>query len=227
VSGFMKNILVVDDDITLKTILTRCLETRGYVVRQASSGVEGLRSFEKNPADLIVSDVMMPYMDGFEFCRLLRQLRSGQLVPFIFLSSCEDVEDRIQGHQMGADDYLVKPFEVGELVAKVEAQLARSHRIQSEVARLLQPVAPKPVKDLDSDRPPFTKSRFTVAEKKVFAELVQGLSNQEIADRLFISHRTVQSHVSKLLKKLGLETRSQIILYAFAQEDAPKELEGL
>jgi DNA-binding NarL/FixJ family response regulator len=91
----------------------------------------------------------------------------------------------------------------------------------------LQPVVPTPVKDLDSDRLPFTKSRFTVAEKKVFAELVQGLSNQEIADRLFLSPRTVQSHVSKLLKKLGLENRSQIILYAFAQEDAPKELDAL
>jgi CheY-like chemotaxis protein len=82
----MKKILVVDDDRTLRTVLTRYLENRGYQVEQVSSGREALVAVAKNPPDLVVSDVMMPEMDGIEFCRRLRTTPSGQLLPFIFLS---------------------------------------------------------------------------------------------------------------------------------------------
>ncbi|NJR52741.1 MAG: response regulator transcription factor, partial [Leptolyngbyaceae cyanobacterium CSU_1_3] len=129
----MKKILVVDDDTTLRTALIRYLEKRGYLVRDAASGIEGLASFEHDQPDLIVSDVLMPEMDGYEFCRRLRATRSGQLIPFIFLSSKGEVEDRVQGHSIGADDYLIKPFEPRELLAKIEAQLERSRRMNSEI----------------------------------------------------------------------------------------------
>ncbi|TVQ18190.1 MAG: response regulator, partial [Leptolyngbya sp. DLM2.Bin15] len=134
----MKKILIVDDDITLRTALIRYLEKRGYSVQQASSGLEGLAKFEDDPPDLIVSDIMMPEMDGLEFCRRLRSTRTGQLVPFIFLSSRQEVDDRIEGHRTGADDYLVKPFETKELEAKIEAQLERSRRMNAEIVRLMQ-----------------------------------------------------------------------------------------
>ncbi|NJR66965.1 MAG: response regulator, partial [Leptolyngbyaceae cyanobacterium CRU_2_3] len=97
-----EKILLVDDDITLRTALIRYLQNRGYSVIDASSGIEALTLIEQNPPDLIVSDVMMPEMDGLEFCRRLRATRLGQLVPFIFLSSRSEVDDRVQGHQMGA-----------------------------------------------------------------------------------------------------------------------------
>ena len=83
----MKKILIVDDDTALRTALIRYLEKRGYAVQDAASGIEGLNLFEQDPPDLVVSDVIMPEMDGLEFCRRLRSLRTGQLVPFIFLSS--------------------------------------------------------------------------------------------------------------------------------------------
>ncbi len=216
----MKKILIVDDDITLRTALIRYLQTRGYSVQEASSGIEGLSLFEQNPPDVVVSDVLMPEMDGLEFCRRLRATRSGQLVPFIFLSTRKEVDDRVQGHQMGADDYLVKPFDPKELVAKIESQLERSRRIHAEIIRLMQQshvaaaanhapdVAPQPLP-------------LTPAEEKVFWEVIQGLTNKQIGDRLFVSPRTVQTHLSNILSKLQLESRSQLIRYAFERGYRP------
>jgi DNA-binding NarL/FixJ family response regulator len=207
----MKKILIVDDDTALRTALIRYLEKRGYSVRHAASGLEGLTQFEEDHPDLVVSDVIMPEMDGLEFCRRLRSLRAGQLVPFIFLSSRGEVEDRVQGHSIGADDYLIKPFEPRELLAKIEAQLERSRRMHSEMVRLMQqsgaiaeptaaPVLPLPL---------------TPAEEKVFWEVIQGHTNKQIGDHLFVSPRTVQTHLSNILSKLQLENRSQLVRYAF------------
>ncbi|HEY9648578.1 MAG TPA: response regulator transcription factor [Chroococcidiopsis sp.] len=210
----MKKILFVDDDITLRTAMIRYLQKRGYLVHDAGSGVEGLSLFEQNSPDLVVSDVMMPEMDGFEFCRRLRASRSGQLVPFIFLSSRKDLDDRVQGHQIGADDYLVKPFEPKELVAKIEAQLERSRRIHSEIIRLMQQsIQAPPAQPAVSAAP--TPLPLTPAEEKVFWEVIQGYTNKQIGDRLFVSPRTVQTHLSNILSKLELENRSQLIRYAF------------
>jgi DNA-binding NarL/FixJ family response regulator len=210
----MKKILIVDDDITLRTALIRYLQNRGYLVQEASSGAEALGLFEQNPPDLVVSDVIMPEMDGLEFCRRLRATRYGQLVPFIFLSSRKEVDDRIQGHQMGADDYLVKPFEPKELVAKIEAQLERSRRIHSEIVRLMQQT---PVSNPVPPPPPAAPNPLplTPAEEKVFWEVIKGFTNKQIGDRLFVSPRTVQTHLSNILSKLQLESRSQLIRYAF------------
>ncbi|HIK56456.1 MAG TPA: response regulator transcription factor [Synechococcales cyanobacterium M55_K2018_004] len=219
----MKRILIVDDDITLRTALVRYLQNRGYLVIEARSGAEGLTLFEQNPPDLVVSDVLMPTMDGLEFCRRLRATRSGQLVPFIFLSSRKEVDDRVQGHQMGADDYLVKPFEPKELVAKIEAQLERSRRIHTEIVRLMQQnttvaqAEPSTVTTTTAT----TQLPLTPAEEKVFWEVIQGYTNKQIGDRLFVSPRTVQTHLSNILSKLQLENRSQLIRYAFERGYRP------
>ncbi|MEO0488888.1 MAG: response regulator transcription factor [Cyanobacteria bacterium P01_A01_bin.123] len=214
----MKKILLVDDDITLRTALTRYLEERGYHVIAAASGLEALSLFEQDPPDLVVSDIIMPEMDGFKFCQRIRADKVGQLVPFLFLSSRGEVDDRVQGHNIGADDYLVKPFHPKELVAKIEAQLERSRRIYSEIVRLVQknassggenqPVAPRPLP-------------LTPAEEKVFWEVIQGYTNKQIGDRIFISPRTVQTHLSNILSKLSLDNRSQLIRYAYEQGYRP------
>jgi DNA-binding NarL/FixJ family response regulator len=218
----MKRILVVDDDATLRLALTRYLEKRGYLVQGVASGVEALTAFEQDPPDLVVSDVMMPQMDGFEFCRRLRATRSGQLIPFIFLSSRGEVEDRIQGHTIGADDYLIKPFEPRELLAKIEAQLERTRRIHSEIVRLMQKAAeatsPLPT---DTSAPAPGPLPFTPAEEKVFWEVIQGYTNKQIGDRLFVSPRTVQTHLSNILSKLQLENRSQLVRFAFEHGYTP------
>ncbi|MBD3886741.1 response regulator transcription factor [Phormidium tenue FACHB-886] len=209
----MKKILIVDDDITLRTALRRYLQNRGYCVMDAESGSEGLARIEQTLPDVVVSDIMMPEMDGLEFCRRLRSLRSGQLIPFIFLSGLSEVNHRVQGHQMGADGYLVKPFAPQELVAKIESQLERSRRLHSEIVRLMQR-SPKP----DPDSAPLP---LTPAEEKVFWEVSLGFTNKQIADRLLLSSRTVQSHLSSILSKLQLESRAQLVRYAFECGERP------
>ena len=136
--GTFKNqkILVVDDERVLRMVLKRHLELQGYEVTDAGSGLEALSIVEGELPALIVSDVMMPEMDGLEFCQRLRASSSGQLIPFIFLSSKGELDDRIIGLSMGADDYLIKPFEVRELVAKIEAQLERTRRFRSQIENI-------------------------------------------------------------------------------------------
>lgn len=215
----MKKILIVDDDITIRAALHYYLQQQGYAVIEAKSGSEALDVFEQDPPDVVVSDVMMPEMDGLEFCRRLRSMRSGQLVPFIFLSALNEVSDRVQGHQMGADDYLIKPFDANELVAKIEAQLERSRRIHSEIVRLMQQL---PDSTADSS-PPSQPLPLTPAEEKIFWEVIQGYTNKQIGERLFLSPRTVQTHLSSILGKFQLETRSQLIRYAFERGYHPPE----
>ncbi|MGB5961281.1 MAG: response regulator transcription factor [Coleofasciculaceae cyanobacterium] len=229
----MKKILVVDDDRTMRTVLTRYLENRGYQVEQVTSGAEALVAVTKNPPDLIVSDIMMPEMDGLEFCRRLRATPSGQLMPFIFLSGKGELEDRIHGHSMGADDYLTKPVDPRELVAKIESQLERSRRIHSEIVRLMQLTIGTQLTQLTEENPTVNSSEpeteivpldplpLTPAEERVFWEVIQGLTNKQISDRLFISPRTVQTHLSSILNKLELENRAQLVRFAYEQGYQP------
>jgi DNA-binding NarL/FixJ family response regulator len=235
----MKKILVVDDDQTLRVVLKRYLENQGYLVSVVHSGIDALEVFDREPPDLVVSDIIMPQMDGFEFCRRLRAKRSGQLVPFIFLSSRDELDYRVEGHSIGADDYLSKPFEPRELVAKIEAQLERTRRIYSEMVRLMQQgvnfedtsgsvlpshQSPKANSETsegsksNSEREPLP---LTPAEARVFWEVVEGYTNKQIAERLFISPRTVQTHLSHILGKLKLENRSQLVRFAFEQGYEP------
>ncbi|MEM9218465.1 MAG: response regulator transcription factor [Cyanobacteria bacterium P01_F01_bin.150] len=223
----MKTILIVDDDVTLRTALIHYLENRGYAVLHAASGLEGLTLFNQKNPDVVVSDVMMPQMDGLEFCRQLRSTRSGQLTPFIFLSSRGDVDDRVEGHKIGADDYLVKPFEPRELVAKIEVQLERSRRIHAEFVHLLQQAHPSTIPNSEP-AVAFQQTKtepeplpLTPAEKRVFWQVIQGLTNKQIGERLFISHRTVQTHLSNILSKLDLENRSQLTRFAFENGYTP------
>ncbi|MBD2183629.1 response regulator transcription factor [Aerosakkonema funiforme] len=207
----MKRILVVDDDKILRTVLSDYLEKQGYVVENADSAEQGLAAFAKNPPDLVISDIMMPGMDGFEFCRRLRATREGQLLPFIFLSALGQIDCRVEGHSIGADDYLLKPFHPRELVAKIEAQLERSRRIHAEIVRLMQRST-----NLTSHQTPTPPPLpLTPAEERVFWEAVRGFTNKQISERLFISPRTVQSHLRNIFNKLEIENRSQLVRFAF------------
>jgi DNA-binding NarL/FixJ family response regulator len=237
--GAMKKILIVDDDKTLRTLVARYLEEQGYQVEQVNSGIEALSAFAKNPPDLVVSDVMMPEMDGLEFCRRLRATPSGQLMPFIFLSGKGELEDRIHGHSIGADDYLTKPVNPKELVAKIETQLERTRRIHAEIIRLMQgalgtstqspdpssapeaTAATQPPAEEAQAVPPPEPLPLTPAEERVFWEVIQGLTNKQISDRLFISPRTVQTHLSNILNKLKLDNRSQLVRFAYEQGYQP------
>ncbi|MGF1567328.1 MAG: response regulator transcription factor [Nodosilinea sp.] len=200
-------VLIVDDDSVLQLTLTRRLQAQGFEVITADSGQAALDLLAAQLADVVVSDVIMPGMDGFEFCRQLRSSPGGEMVPFIFLSSLGELDDRVRGHRMGGDDYLVKPFSAKELIAKVQGAIARSQRFQAAVERLTQRANPAAA--------PLPPLPFSPAEARVFGEVVQGFTNKQIGERLFLSPRTVQTHLGNMLTKLNLENRSQLVRFAF------------
>jgi two-component system response regulator MprA len=115
-------ILIVDDDRKITALLRRTLTYEGYIVALASDGAQGLLSARDVPPDLVILDVMMPGMDGLEVCR---RLRAGGDVPILMLTARDEIPDRVAGLDAGADDYLVKPFALEELVARVRALLRR------------------------------------------------------------------------------------------------------
>lgn len=117
-----QRILVIDDDPKITSFLRRALSYEGYDVDIANSGEEGLRIAREHELDLVVLDVMLPGIDGFE---ILRRLRAGGDVPVMMLTAKDDLSDRVKGLDIGADDYLVKPFAVEELIARVRALLRR------------------------------------------------------------------------------------------------------
>lgn len=116
------NILVVDDDIPSAKLTSYLLEEAGYRVLRAHDATSIMQVIEQHNPDLILLDIMMPKIDGFEVCR---QIRRNSDVPIIFLSARSQLQDRVMGLQIGGDDYLVKPFEPSELLARVEAVLRR------------------------------------------------------------------------------------------------------
>ncbi|MEA5420142.1 response regulator transcription factor [Spirulina sp. CCNP1310] len=217
----MKQILLVDDDKILRDNLQEYLEAMGYQVTGVSEPQTAINLLVTQPPDLIISDVMMPAMNGLDFCRQVRAIPSGQLIPFIFLSGRDELEDRIRGHEMGADDYMTKPFVLRELLVKIEAQLERSRRIHTEIVRMMQQISsPTTVQSaplgIETTRTP-EPLPLTPAEERVFWEVIQGFTNKQISDRLFISPRTVQSHLSNILSKLNLENRAQLVRFAYEQ----------
>ncbi len=128
----MPTILLVEDEFTFAETLRYNLEREGYTVLSASDGIEGLELARRQPPNLIVLDIMLPRLDGFSFCRILRQ-ESG--VPIMMLTARHDEVDRIAGLELGADDYLGKPFSLGEFLARVRAILRRSELQPHPVGR--------------------------------------------------------------------------------------------
>ncbi|HZG56850.1 response regulator transcription factor [Paenibacillus sp.] len=123
-------ILVIDDDEKITSMLRRGLAFEGYRVRTARSGAEGLESIRLEEPDLIVLDIMMPGIDGWEVCRRLRE--AGSRVPVLMLTAKDEIGDRVRGLDAGADDYLIKPFALEELLARVRALLRRSAGARGE-----------------------------------------------------------------------------------------------
>ncbi len=122
----MQSILVVDDDPHIREVVCFALQQAGYRTLTANDGVEALAQHERNQPDLIILDVLMPELDGLQVCRALRQISP---VPIVLLSSRDEEVDRIMGLEMGADDYVGKPFSPRELVARVKANLRRTKEL--------------------------------------------------------------------------------------------------
>ena len=202
------NILVVEDDPDINKLLCRILEGAGYACRPAFSGSEAALWAGQYEYDLVLLDVMLPGMDGFE---VIQKIQSKG-TPVIFLTALQDVTDKVKGLRLGAEDYIVKPFEAVELLARIEVVLRRSHKGRVQI--VYDDIT------IDMDRHLVTKAGEPVAlTPKEFSLLAFFMENVDVAvtrERLLAAvwgyefqgeSRTVDIHVQQLRKKLDLSRR--------------------
>ena len=128
-------ILIVEDEPGMIELLTVALEDEGYSISIANNGQQGLKKVDEESPDLIISDVMMPDMNGYDFCQQLRENPKTAAIPFIFLTAKKDVSDRVRGLNLGADDYISKPFHVVEVVARIKTLMQRVKRARPTQAQ--------------------------------------------------------------------------------------------
>lgn len=205
----MANILIVDDERAINRLIKKNLELVGHCCQSAFDGEQALAMLKENEADLVLLDIMLPKLDGH---RVLARIKG---IPVIFLTAKDGVMERIQGLSEGADDYITKPFEMLELIARVEAVLRRTLKTESF--------------EVDGVKIDFESHLISVGNQTVcctpkeYALLEVLVQNRNIAlsrERLLElvwgydfegDTRTVDVHIQKLRKKLGLETRIKTV----------------
>jgi two-component system alkaline phosphatase synthesis response regulator PhoP len=201
------SLLVVEDEPEIRSLIADWLEEAGYRVATAPDGLSALREFYQQHPDLVLLDVMMPKMDGWELCRRIREVSD---VPIVFLSAREQESDRVRGLTLGADDYITKPFSPRELVARVRAVLRRSEgaataggMIQSDALRI----------DLErrSVRRAETPIELTATEFDLLAVLAREPGRpftrtqllEQVYDVSFAGYeRTIDAHIKNLRRKI-------------------------
>jgi DNA-binding NarL/FixJ family response regulator len=208
-----KRLLVVDDDPGLLLAVSETLRAEGYAVKTARRGAEALVIVAQTLPDLIISDIRMPGMDGYQLVRNLRSNARTRLVPIVFLTAKDEISDRIQGFRTGVDAYLTKPFEPEELAAIVDAILQRVERTHSDLARMFG-------EKEDDPRAFIRDEELTDAEWRVAEAVARGLSNKEIAAELNLSLRTVEGHISRILDKKNLNNRVELALHVAERKQA-------
>ena len=194
------SILVVDDN---PKFLADALPMYGYDVTVANDGLEALKILMDKTFDLILLDVMMPNMDGWDTLKAIRNNKKTQYIPVIMITAVSEDQKVVSGLKIGADDYIVKPFILPNLLARVEAVLRRS--------KWQQEAQPKAENTLNKD---INIDALTPKEKEVLALVAKGASNQEIADKLFVRDVTVKTHLNSIFKKLKVTNRTQAVLLA-------------
>ena len=142
-------ILIVEDDQTLLDVLQYNMANEGYKVLTALDGAVALELAEREKPDLIILDIMLPGLDGFEVCRILR--RKEMTMPILMLTARVEEVDKVVGLELGADDYMTKPFSVRELLARVRAMLRRVEMMQREASTGAEPASPIVIGDLEID----------------------------------------------------------------------------
>ncbi len=184
-------VLVVDDDRDLRRLVTRLLEPLGYVVHEASTAGAALSMTARDRPAVVLLDVHLPDISGYEVLRRLRD-DFGNDIAVVFLSGERTEEfDRTAGMLLGADDYIVKPFANGEFIARVRRVIDRSSASH---------VLPR--------------SNLTARELEVLNLLADGLGQKKIAQALFITPKTVATHIQRILTKLDVHSRAEAVAYA-------------
>lgn len=241
-------VLVVDDDLGIRVAISDYLELSGYLVTTAADGKKALEKLSQDLPHLLIADVGMPNMSGYELVEHIRRQPLFRLLPVVFLTERTNVQDRIRGYEVGCDVYLPKPFELQELGVVVRNLLDRSQLIETEWRMRMQAAS----QTVDYSKPPegaqpaFSKADVTTQpkpgsspaeqsttsdlerqevgeplmepltprEQEVLVFLAQGLSNNQIGEQLFLSPRTIEKHVSRMLRKTDTHNRSELLRFA-------------
>lgn len=199
--GGVASILLVDDN---PKFLADALPMYGYDVTVAEDGIEALKVLKENPHfDLILLDVMMPNMDGWDTLKAIRKNKDTEFIPVIMITAVSEDQKIVSGLKIGADDYIVKPFILPNLLARIEAVLRRVNWQKES--------QPKQEKTLNKK---VNIEALTPKEKEVLALVAKGASNQDIADKMCVRDVTVKTHLNSIFKKLKVSNRTQAVLLA-------------
>lgn len=205
----MERVLIVDDDPDIQRLVSYNLSQAGFQVTTASSGRLALETVQKHPPDLIILDIMMPDIDGMEVCRTLRQREGSRRIPIIMLTARGDEIDRVVGFELGADDYVMKPFSPRELVLRVKSIFRRVGEQKTETLNIGK------IQLLPQRRQVIVNNQQVVLTAKEFDllhELMQAhgnvLTREFLMDKVWGYHgeatsRTLDTHVRRLREKLG------------------------
>lgn len=218
-------LLLVDDEPGLRQAVQAYLEDEGFKVHVASNAQQGWELLQQTSPDLVISDVMMPQVDGYQFLKQLREDARYQALPVVFLTARGMTSDRIQGYNAGCDAYLSKPFDPDELVAIVSNLLERRAAVTKpgdgempDIAEMARQIAQ--IKAMLSQRGSIAQTPapinldLTPREQSVLELVAEGLMNKEIARRLETSVRNVEKYVSRLFSKTGTNSRTELVRYA-------------
>jgi DNA-binding response OmpR family regulator len=213
-------IMLVDDEESIQKLLTYPLEREGYTVIQARDGEEALRRFAEQPVDLVVLDVMLPRLDGLEVCR---RLRTGSAVPIIMLTARDDEVDKVLGLELGADDYITKPFSIRELRSRIRAVLRRAGLRADRAADglieagMLVIDPSKRAVTVDGERAQLTYVEFEVLHTlashpgRVYSR--QALLEAVWGDSAYREPRTIDVHIRHLREKIEPDPREPAYIF--------------
>jgi len=203
-------ILIVDDEQDILTLLEYNLEKAGFQVVSAEDGPEAIELAKRGKPDLIILDIMLPSMEGTEVCKILKRESATSSIPVIMLTAKGEEVDRIVGLELGADDYITKPFSPREFILRVRAVLKRGQREERAKTIRAGPV------HIDTERNTITVNKktldLTATEFKLLTELASAsgrvLSRDNLLDRVwgrdcYVTDRTVDTHIRRLREKLG------------------------
>lgn len=217
-------VLLVDDEVGVREAVQAYLEDSGFTVNVASNATEGWDKLQLSTPDVLISDVMMPQVDGYQFLQQVREDPRYKSLPVVFLTARGMTSDRIQGYSAGVDAYLPKPFDPEELVAiignLIERKIVRTQEggdlpdIAAMAKQIEEIKAILTQKGSIARTPPPIRIDFTPREQDVLNRVAEGLMNKEIARRLDTSVRNVEKYVSRLFSKTGTNSRTELVRYA-------------
>lgn len=198
----MKTILVIEDEPHMRLNIAKLLKLEGYRVIEAANGRVGVDMARQHTPDIILCDITMPDMDGFSALALIRETPCLHTVPFIFLTARGDAKDVRAGMNLGADDYLPKPFTAPDLLNAIQARIDRVQKVHEAVQPQFDSAAP------------LERLGLTASEATVLLWMAQGKSNADIAAIVGTSVGTVKKHAQHIFDKLGLDNRASAMLIA-------------